>query len=125
MTHIHLSPLNYSGILGLLNAAANEPKDAPKRYEEVTKYVCLACRCEHDYRYEAERCCADFWHINDCDPLAACPVCNTFHTDHRAASDCCLWRDLDAPTRWAIADRVEAGSTWAEELGIVPMGYLS
>lgn len=81
------------------------------RVEEVTRYLCTVCDEVHEKRSEAEACCA---------PAVAgansCPICNGNAVSPRHAADCCLWKDLDAPTRWAVADAVEAGSTWAEEL---------
>lgn len=45
-----------------------------------------------------------------------CPVCTTQHSEYRLAADCCLWKDLPAPTRWRIADAVEAGATWLDAI---------
>jgi hypothetical protein len=45
-------------------------------------------------------------------------VCGTTAETHRLAADCCLWKDIGAAERWRIADAVEAGATWADQLGV-------
>ena len=46
-----------------------------------------------------------------------CPVCGEEADSIHQAADCCLWKNLDWPTRYRIARAIENGSTWAEELG--------
>ena len=77
-------------------------------------YRCPECDTLHDDEDDAEDCC------KITEGQARCPVCDEKYESHRSAADCCLWKDLDAPTRWAIADAVEAGSDWVTELGIAP-----
>jgi hypothetical protein len=70
---------------------------------------------------EAVECCRDDDHLHtlhDQDGVSLCPICASSNTDARQASDCCLWKDLDAPTRWAMADQVEAGASWVDLLQI-------
>jgi hypothetical protein len=45
-----------------------------------------------------------------------CPVCGSSSDSPHYATECCLWKDLDAPTRWKIAAAVDLGSTWPEAL---------
>lgn len=123
---MQLSPLN----LALL--VANDQLDAEpapvkslrkKTVESVHCWRCVEC-CElHEFLSDAEDCCAEEW-IKAGPSFAQCPICATDHGNHsdswRLAADCCLWKDLDAPTRWAIADAVEGDSTWAEQLQASP-----
>lgn len=95
--------------------AAAKPKTKTKgTCTEVTLYRCDACEEEYDYRSGAEDCCAEE-DPDDQEP-DDCPVCGSESYDYRAATDCCMWKDLDAPKRWAIADAVEAGATWQEAI---------
>lgn len=114
---MRLSPLNFSGLMARQcgNGEAS-PEKSKRHIEEVTMYRCPDCRELHEWEDEAEECCKD-------EPAviawsADCPVCGERYEEHRMAADCCLWKDLDAPTRWAVADAVEAGSTWVEALQI-------
>ena len=113
--NIKLSPGNLIG----LRRTALPPKSLEhetKEVREVVAYQCPTC-CElHEWESDAEECCKK----NSAPPDVFCPVCNNDHETHRDAADCCLWIDLDAITRWKIADAVEAGSEWSVELGLVP-----
>lgn len=110
------------------------------------RYVCPSCEKAHKEEYEAEECCPrDIGTIyvdegtgkEYCSPeeLAAdsktgragapsiptvpactCPVCGHESSSPHESVECCLWKDLDAPTRWKVAAALEAGSTWTEEL---------
>lgn len=110
------------------------------------RYVCPSCEEVHKDEYDAENCCPRdiaMLYVDDstgkdyCTPedLAAackagvagapdiatvpsctCPVCGEKSTSPHEAVECCLWKDLDAPTRWTVAAALEAGSTWTEEL---------
>jgi len=108
-----LSPATRRGMFNTL--LAQEREEAARKnphIETVTRYICPRelCGMEHEDKQDAIDCCG-------ADPEdAACPVCNAKHLDERTAADCCLWHDFDAPTRWAIADKVERGATWAEAI---------
>ena len=93
--------------------AAAKPK-AKGTCTAITLYQCDACKEEYDSRSEAEDCCAE--EEPDDQESTDCPVCGSESYDYRAATDCCLWKDLDAPKRWAIADAVEDGVTWQEAI---------
>lgn len=111
-----LSPLNFSGLIanaGYMHAPVYRKKNP---VTEIVSYRCDLCDEQYEDEDEAEDC--------DCETsdhsATSCPVCNSDAADHRQAADCCLWKDLDAATRYAMADKVEAGSTWAEVLGATP-----
>ena len=109
--------LRANGMLtGLLSATTKETE--PRQAAEVTSYRCPDCGDLHEDKAGALECCAPAAStaVHDQDVDEPCPVCATNHHDHRNAADCCLWRDLDAPTRWRIADAVEAGSTWVDAM---------
>jgi hypothetical protein len=82
---------------------------------EITMYRCDTCDELHDDEDEAQDCRAEEDESSDRES-DDCPVCGAESYDYRAATDCCLWKDLDAPKRWAIADAVEAGATWQEAI---------
>lgn len=112
----HLSPRALAGI----RAALNTPQDAKRReVEEVVMYRCPECGELHEWESDAKDCCAT---APGAVELPACPVCSEHHQTHRDAADCCLWHDLDAATRWRIADAVENGSDWLKELGLLGIG---
>lgn len=115
-----LSPLTLSGL-----RVDHEPPKKPRveddsgRVEAVLMYRCTECDEVHDHRLDAEDCCPpDDLLLHHEEDSVQCPVCGEEHIDHRYAVDCCLWKDIDAPTRWRIADAVEAGATWHEALGV-------
>lgn len=114
--HLRLSPLNLSGLLATLRALPDDAEAAADdRVEEVRMWRCLECREVHDEEEDARDCCRKA--VGEPGQSPHCPVCNSNNPNHRDAADCCLWKDLEAPTRWRTADAVEAGSTWAEQLG--------
>lgn len=121
-----LSPLTRHGITSRILADGErqriEGKKGRRQVEEVTVYRCPKCGDLHEYRSDAETCCQ----VSAEESLSGtnCPVCGESHYDHRNAADCCLWKDLDGPTRWRIADAVEAGSEWVEELGMTALSML-
>lgn len=97
--------------------AAAKPK-AKGTCTAITLYQCDACEEEYDSRNEAEDCCTEEEpdeEPDDHEPTD-CPVCGSESYDYRDATDCWMWKDLDAPKRWAIADAVEAGATWQEAI---------
>lgn len=101
--------------LSPLKMMAGKETKKPRRVEAVVMYRCPTCGELHDWEDDAEACCEE----TAVEPSAPnCPVCGEKYDSHRAASDCCLWKDLDAPTRWKIADAVEAGAEWADALGL-------
>lgn len=118
MHAIQLSPFNSRAIIEpfLTIGAIQERSTKKRRVEEVTMYRCPECYELHEWEDEAEQCCEKKEATGE-GPIE-CPVCHEKHVSHRYAADCCLWKDLDAPTRWTIADAVEAGSTWVEQLNI-------
>lgn len=112
---IQLSPLNLFGIKAQL-AKFPEEDDEPCQVERVTMYRCPKCDELHEDEDDAESCCASRVTKK---ATTTCPVCHENYNTHRDAADCCLWKDIDALTRWQIADAVEHGSTWEIELGVV------
>ena len=114
---MQLSPLNFRGLLHTMNIVG-EPESPDQtrhsRRRAIECWRCPECLDIHDYEDEAEECC------NDADAKApsapACPVCAQKYATHRDASDCCIWKDLSAQQRWQIADAVEAGGSWADQL---------
>lgn len=110
---MQLSPLNFSGLIQNINQTGDITQTTTQgRVREITMYQCCACNENHDDEADAAECCADVSETTNC------PVCKRECRDHRDATDCCLWKDFDGPTRWAMADKVYAGSTWAEVLNI-------
>jgi len=91
--------------------------------KEVTAYRCPVCTSLHEDESDAERCCpfdgAGAKGLHDQEAAQHCPACQAQYRTEREAVDCCLWRDIDAPTRWRIADAVEAGATWIEAIETV------
>jgi hypothetical protein len=81
-------------------------------------YRCNVCRELNDDEDEAAECCTDEVETHAEELPNWCPVCGKEATSPHEVADCCLWKDLDAPTRWKMADQVEAGATWAEVLGV-------
>lgn len=118
-----LSPLNFSGLIafGRLNQAMLESLPVKKHRAapvEVTMWRCPECDDLHDDEVDAEECCqgAEEECAIDDEPPPHCPVCNAELSDHHEAANCCLWKDFDAPTRWRIAEAVEAGGKWMDEI---------
>lgn len=112
---MQFSPLNFCGLIQNVSQTGDitqSVKNGLVREIEIIKYECCSCAEQYDAKEDALECCHDVQRTTDC------PVCNSACRDHRDATDCCLWKDLDGPTRWAMADKVEAGSTWAEVLNI-------
>lgn len=93
------------------------PEEKIGRSIQIVSYGCITCGETHEDEEDADNCCTPKAMANGAKPgPIACPICGETSGSHRAASDCCLWKDLAAYTRWAIADRVELGSTWQEEI---------
>lgn len=117
---MQLSPLNRFGITAPMQMAAvdEEPTKGRRRIEEVVMYRCPECLKLHKWEDDAQECCEEKKEAVTRGAGANCPVCGEKYITHRDASDCCLWKDIDALTRWAIDDAVEAGSEWATELGL-------
>ena len=107
----NLSPRNF---LGLIATERTPPAESAGkgRAVAVCRYECSACGTEYDDEDEAEECCDS----QDVEDYHGCPVCAGRSESTRDASDCCLWKDIDAATRWRMADAVDAGSTWVEQL---------
>lgn len=121
-----LSPLNFSGLMAREFCVADaevETKTATRKIARlVMAYACPLCSSLWDGEDEAEECCqgAETPRNAFASYEQQCPVCAQKCESAVDASDCCLWKDLDQQTRHAMAARVEAGSTWARELGIWP-----
>jgi len=120
-----LSPLTRAGLQFTAMVAAEAGRTVEKphpRPVDVRAWECGECGSLHRWEDDAFECCAPAGvrGLGDKTPnedAILCPVCADPCCDHRDAADCCLWHDLDAPTRWRIADSVEAGdATWAEAI---------
>lgn len=116
-----LSPLNLSNLLEHGSAAQSlddiEQRRMPNTADFVMAYRCSECGELHEDRHEAEFCCARLLPVvNGVTVSACCPLCASPFQTHREAVDCCLWKDFPAPTRWEIADAVEAGGEWNNEI---------
>lgn len=122
MNNMQLSPLNFRGLIDTLGVVV-PTDDLQSKRKYVAKRKALQCwRCPecnevHDWESDAEECCAEP-EGNPPHAAMSCPVCSQKAESHRDATDCCLWKDLDGPTRWAMADAVEAGGSWASQLGL-------
>lgn len=120
---MQLSPINLRGLLArVICEADSAPQGTPRpseRRRAIECWRCPECQEVHDYEDDAEQCCAASI-AAEAQGGPTCPVCSETYTTHRDAADCCLWKDLDAPTRWRLADAVEAGSTWLEQLKVAP-----
>lgn len=121
---LNLSPAARRGIFHNLIARdsdtarlASETK-ARRRVEEVTCWRCLECDALHEDEDEAMDCCEPAVAVHDEEIGDHCPVCSKEYANPHEVADCCLWKDIDAPTRWRMACQVEAGSTWAQVLGV-------
>jgi hypothetical protein len=113
-----LSPLNLSGLVARARADESvDGKPQKSRAEAVTMWRCTECDEVHEWKSDAEECCDPAGKPAGSGPVS-CPVCGNRFDAHRDAADCCLWKDLDAITRWRVADAVDAGATWAEALGL-------
>ena len=115
---MQLSPMNFRGLLHTMNIVG-EPR-APEqpmrsRRHAIKCWRCAECYELHDWESEAEECCAAE-DAKEAPSTPACPVCAQKYETHRDASDCCLWKDLSAQRRWQIADAVEAGGSWVDQL---------
>jgi hypothetical protein len=120
---MQLSPLNFLNAIALLRNGPEKPceigDEEESRVEEFTAYRCIKCGEIYEWEDEAEDCCRTIIAVNIQPAINAfCPICGEHYMEFRDAADCCLWKDLDALTRWRIADAVEAGSDWNTELGI-------
>jgi len=123
-----LSPLNLQGLLRReVFDYSPSPEEAKKKERKSAKYThayaCPECDSLHRWEDDAEECCqgeASAKPADGDDYKTLCPVCGSQNDGAQDASDCCLWKDMDQPTRHAMADRVAQGSTWAHELGVWP-----
>lgn len=122
-----LSPLNLTALLRRevfdYEASPEEAKMAERKIPRcVLAYECPECEALYRWEDVAEECCqAAKEKAPDPHSYAQqCPVCGSDKETAEEASDCCLWKDLDIQTRHALARKVEAGSTWARELGVWP-----
>ncbi len=123
-----LSPLTRSSLFltALLDSESEAQRKHPassnaiKRSGPIRVYVweCEECGDRHDYEDEAAECCA----LVDAEGEPTeegfqCPVCRRGgNRDNHEAANCCLWKDLDAPARWRIADAVDAGASWTDAI---------
>jgi hypothetical protein len=125
MSNTMLSPLNLTALLRReVFDYSPSPEEAKKKERKEAiythAYACPLCDALYRWEQEAEGCCQPEAEKAPAEYADACPVCGEAYESAVDASDCCLWKDLDALTRHAIAERVQAGSTWAAELGIWP-----
>lgn len=119
-------PLSYPaqrGIFHNLIARDGMPEELETRLRqaavtEVSMWRCNVCRELHDDEVDVAECCTDAVMTHAEELPNWCPVCGKEATSPHEASDCCLWKDLDATTRWKMANQVEAGATWAEVLQV-------
>ena len=119
---LQLSPLNFRGLIATLGLVTKEEPTKPRtRRRAIECWKCPDCREVYNFEDDAEECCEK---PAPSTPLTAtsCPVCSERYDSARSASDCCLWKDIDAHTRWRMADAVEAGSNWDEQLGLNEKG---
>ena len=111
---IRLSPLNFRGLIANAEYISAPVERKKNPVTEIVSYRCDLCDEDYEDKDEAEDC--------DCETTVnlavSCPVCKSAALDHRQAADCCLWKDIDAATRYNMADQVEDGLTWAEVLGV-------
>ena len=117
---MRLSPLNFRGLLHTMNIVGEPgPPENPARStlkrQAIACWRCAECDDIHDWESDAEECCAAE-DAKEAPSAPACPVCAEKYDTHRGATDCCLWKDIPAQRRWQMADAVEAGSTWADQL---------
>ncbi len=121
---MNLSPLNFSGLIAMANmplGALPESHPAHISRRAIECWKCPDCDEVYDDESDAIDCCgeaSDSPCVRVAEAAGLCPVCASHNPSHRDAADCCLWKDFDAYTRWAMADRVEAGETWTQVLGI-------
>lgn len=128
-----LSPATRRGLFNTLisqeERAARERNPGKKKGSgeviRVVMYECAECGDQFDTEDEAANC-----HPKEDEALAPweifvyCPVCDKSigEGEYREATDCCLWKDFGPFERWAIADKVEAGATWAEAIAEATKG---
>lgn len=125
MNTSRLSPMVRDGIFHNLIARDSKPAiarddGAMREVEVVEMYRCPVCRDLHDWEDDAIECCKSEapQGLHAEEDAKACPVCGQEYTNPYDAADCCLWKDLDAPTRRRMAARVDAGETWTDVLGV-------
>ena len=115
---MQLSPRNFRGLLHTMNIVG-EPvapeQPTRNRRRAIECWRCAECEEVHDWESDAEECCVAE-DAKEAPSATACPVCAQKYETHRDASDCCLWKDILAQRRWQIADAVEAGGSWADQL---------
>lgn len=119
---MNLSPLNFSGLIALANTTQRDlPEDHPAKRRAIECWKCPDCDEVYDDETDAIDCCeevSDLPCVRVAEAAGLCPVCGSHNPSPRDAADCCLWKDFDAHTRWAMADRVEAGEAWIDVLGV-------
>lgn len=116
-----LSPLNFQGLIATAELRQmRESRDGPQdKRRAIECWKCPDCDEVYEWESEAEECCIDPWPaLHPEEAPTDCPICGEKCLDHREASDCCLWKDFDAATRWAMVDKVEAGARWVDLLQI-------
>lgn len=116
-----LSPLNQAGLLfhtfrpQTHDAIGADRKKERRQVIEITQYQCPDCFEKYDWEEDAEKCCAPEENEREDNP-DNCPVCGEEYTDPWGASNCCLWKDIDAQTCWQIANSVYQGATWYDAI---------
>ena len=101
-----LSPL----LLSNMRDRHRNPSTKAEGGNYTVVYQCDRCLETHVDMDDAIDCCT----FDESGTL--CPACAEVFFDHRAAADCCMGIDIEAQTRWRIADAVKLGDTWAEAI---------
>lgn len=132
-----LSPLTRSRLLAHAAVGFTSYEMADTEWaRKYKRYACSFCGGVYHQERDAEYCCPRTVDVvfvspsgeefNSAEELAssmegeesapACPVCSNPYTDAWQAVDCCLWKDIEAPTRWRIAASVEQGTSWLDAI---------
>ncbi len=128
-----LSPATRRGLFNTLieqdERAARERHPGKKKgsgdFRRVIVYECCTCFEQHEDEQDAADCCPTETDDRLPDEIPVyCPVCDKLigEGEYREATNCCLWKDFGPFERYAIADKVEAGATWAEAIAEATKG---
>jgi hypothetical protein len=109
-----LSPGNLIGLQHHLMPPKPLYEDDGDEVKRVEAYQCPRCGDLHEWRSDAEECCAELKAKADTN----CPVCGLAHESHFQAVDCCLAVDLDFAMRLKVASALQNGADWKTALGL-------